>query len=210
MVAFSRPRGLFGASRNSIMPGDQPMLPQGMPQMQGPVGMAPQGMGQPAPQQGGFNAPGGTAEKLFAIGGMLQGDQNAVGQYHAMQQARGTAAQEAQKDALARQAERAEWQWRKEWELAHPAPVNNDTEADYNFILRQQGPEAAAQYLRNIGDPTVTVPLPGNRVYSGPRSGLGGALGGQAAQPQVLGNSLPQGWTVQGGPTQPASGGFPR
>jgi hypothetical protein len=201
MAAFPAPRGLFGASRN-IMLGDQPMMPQ-FPQMGGPAGMGALRPQMTQPQQ-----PDLTGERLFALGGLLQGNQNAVGQYHAMQQARATAAQEAQKDALARQAERAEWVWREDYKRANPSPANNDTVNDYNFILQKQGQAAADQYLRGVGDPIVTVPLSNGQVYNGPRSGLGAALGGQAARSPAptrpVGNLTP----IAGGPTQPASGGF--
>ena len=38
--------------------------------------------------------------------------------------------------------------------------------------------EAAAAKLRNQNDPLITTTLPGDRFYSGPQSGLAGALGG--------------------------------
>lgn len=77
--------------------------------------------------------------------------------------------------------EMAQWTAQQEWERAHPKPVNNDTVNDFNFITEKLGPDAANQYLRNLGDPMVTVPLGQDRIYAGPRSGLGGALAGSAA-----------------------------
>lgn len=202
MVAFNQPRGLFGASRN-IMPGDQPMLPQ--PTLgAGPVGM---GMPQPVPQMA-QSQPNLTGERLFALGGILQGDQNAAGNFHQMQQQRAMMAQKAQQDALGKLAERAEWKWRTDYENANRAPPNNDTVQDYEFIRGRLGEEAGNAYLRRQADPDVTVPLPNGQVYIGPRSGMAAAMGAQpaggAAPARPVGGLTP----IQGGPTPRASGGF--
>lgn len=56
------------------------------------------------------------------------------------------------------------------------------------------------------GDPDVFVTLPNGQVYAGPKSGLAAALTGGAAPTAPVGKLRP----INGGPTQPASGGFPR
>ena len=67
----------------------------------------------------------------------------------------------------------------------YATPAHNDTVADYEFIASKLGQEAANQYLSGMGDPIVTVPLPGGQIYSGPRSGMAQALGGAAPQRPV-------------------------
>lgn len=104
--------------------------------------------------------------------------------------------QMAQRSALAQQergAEFADFTRRHDYELAHPKPVTNDTINDYNFRLQTLGEDAAKDWLKSASDPVVTVTLPGNRVYSGPRSGLAAALGGGAspAQRPQIGTELP-------------------
>ena len=102
----------------------------------------------------------------------------------------------------------------------------NDTERDYDFIAKQISPEAANEWLKRKGDPDVAMSLPGNRFYAGPRSGLGGALGGSsapaAAKPALQPGHTEDGYQFQGGdPADPknwkpagggsgnAAGGFP-
>jgi hypothetical protein len=92
----------------------------------------------------------------------------------------------ARQSAMAQQqrgAEFADFTRRHDYELAHPKPVTNDTINDYNFRVQTLGKDAADDWLKSASDPVVTVTLPGNRVYSGPRSGLAAALGGGAAPP---------------------------
>jgi hypothetical protein len=52
----------------------------------------------------------------------------------------------------------------KVYDRAHPKPVNNDTVNDFNFIGQQLGPQAGKQYLTNMIDPVVNVPLPDGRI----------------------------------------------
>ena len=103
----------------------------------------------------------------------------------------------------------ADWRAQQQWKLDHPEPVNNDTVSDYRFIEQQLGSDAAKQYLRNMGDPVVTVQLPGERVYNGPRSGLAAAMGatGATAPPSApVGKLRP----VGGGAAPQAPAPFPR
>lgn len=74
-----------------------------------------------------------------------------------------------------------DWRRQYDYQVANPKAINNDTVNDYNFRVQTLGKKAADDWLASQGDPPVTVTLPGNRVYSGPRSGLAAALGaGQA------------------------------
>lgn len=97
------------------------------------------------------------------------------------QQANQQLAQQQQQAQLQRAQEFADWQRKQEWQRANPAPVNNDTIADYNFRVQALGKDAADSWLRNGPDMPVTLTLPNGQVYSGPRSGLGAALGGGGA-----------------------------
>lgn len=133
--------------------------------------------------------------------------------------------QQRQQDfALKRLAAQQQAQLQQEMALydykrGNPMPINNDTVQDYNFRVQTLGKDAADQWLRNQGDPVVTVPLGPNRVYSGPRSGLGTALGaGGGPAPGSIEDghrfkggdpANPANWEpIAGGPMPQASGSF--
>lgn len=194
--------GLFGAPRR--LPQLDPALAGMMAQEAG----LQQPLPQPAPQP--QKKPG-----FFGAGGPARGIAGTVGdfllQYNGMQPIYGPTQQRAQEMAealraksLEREAGWQDWLRKQQWERDNPSPANNDTERDYAFIAQTLGEDAAKQYLRNLGDPIVTVQLPGNRVYSGPRSGMAQALGG-AAPTKPVGKLTP----LDGGPGgSPSGAGF--
>lgn len=138
----------------------------------------------PAPNPGAFSRGGAGWQILGAIGDGL----SQMGGYGApFAQARNQLRQQQLEEAQWTRRQDSELAQRKamyDYELAHPKPFNNDTVSDYNFRVQTLGKQAADEWLRSQGDPIVTIPLPGDRIYSGPRSGLGVALGG-AVQPPM-------------------------
>lgn len=80
----------------------------------------------------------------------------------------------------------------------------NDTERDYNFWQQHLTPEQFELWKQGRYDPMVSIPLPGNQVYAGPRSGLGSAFGSprQGALP-----SAPVGRLTPIGPSAMGTGG---
>lgn len=76
-----------------------------------------------------------------------------------------------------------------------------------------EGMDLFRRRAENLADPVVNVPLPGGSYYIGPRSGMEAAIarsasggsGGGATPPATL---PPDFDFDDGGPTQPASGGF--
>jgi hypothetical protein len=194
MAAFSRSRRpLFGAQMDPATP---PIMPQA----------AETEAHEAVSVQPGFRRPS-TAQMIAGVLGdtlaNIGGGQGIFLPQLAQQR------QLAQQSAMAQQergAEFADWERRKQWERANPAPINNDTIADYEFRARTLGKPAADEWLKSASDPVVTVTLPGNRVYSGPRSGLAAALGGgaQPAQRPEIGVELPDPRKRGGaGPGQP-------
>jgi hypothetical protein len=155
MALFGAPRRLpnIDTSRMGIMPGDQPGYGMG----DFPMGGRPEPQ---APQQ----RPGlgtrllgkGWEGKAAALGGLLQGDREAVGQYHQMQQL--PLLQEAE-----RQRRREDQQW--EWANKPREPRINDTVADYEFIARTLGPEMGQKFLQNRADPPRYVQGPDGQFY---------------------------------------------
>lgn len=56
---------------------------------------------------------------------------------------------------------------------------------DYAFIKERDGEEAAKLFMEGRYDPLVSIPLPGGRVYFGPRSGMASQMGA-TPQTQVI------------------------
>jgi hypothetical protein len=116
------------------------------------------------------------------------------------------------------QAQEAQWgkhllaQRMIEQAIPDASPMERDARA-----WAQMSPQERQAYLEmnkaKEGDPIVTITLPNNQIYSGPRSGLADALtGGSASQPPA--NRPPIGAVVpdprmNGGQASPAPGGFP-
>lgn len=178
----------------------------------------------PRPKKTGmFGAGKGNIGEIIAaaLSGALAARGNPAGQMglQMLHQRRQQAAEQEQYGQR-REDEFQDWVRKQAYQAANPNPVNNDTANDYRFISERLGEDAAKEWLRNQGDPLVTVNLPGSRVYSGPRSQLGRALGAPAQGPQPGhvedgfrfkgGNPAdPNAWEpMNGGPTPQASGGF--
>jgi hypothetical protein len=87
------------------------------------------------------------------------------------------------------------WIAQQAWKQAHPDPVNNDTENDYNYILKTLGKDAADQFLRTKTNPIVMTPM-GPMPYS--------AVNPPAAKPLTDDDILKMGGQSGAGPT----GGF--
>lgn len=144
--------------------------------------------------------------KLGAYLGAASGSPLGAAAMAAMQDAR-RAKREAYEDEdrqLERQYRQAQLQ-----KLLNPAPVNNDTINDYNFISQQLGEEAGKSFLRNLAmGPPVAVDVINDkgetvRQYM-PRDQFGGGFTPQIPTAPV-GKLTP---ITDGGPTLPASGGF--
>lgn len=85
-----------------------------------------------------------------------------------------------------------------DYKAAHPAPTT--LQSDYSF-LSGMNPQFGQQFIQNKVDPVQGVPVTNPDGSQGLRFIRPSQMGG--AQPQSLGATLPQGWTVGGaGPSQ--------
>lgn len=183
-------KGLFGA---------------GMPDLTGSVShnLPTTPVAQPMAQPEGpkFATPGTWQNKALMVGDILlaasRGQSSPMLGQQAMMQ---------QQAAAAQQQRGQEWEdyvKRYQYELANPKPKTaNPTSLQQNYEwLKATNPKAADAYLERMTN---------NYEY---RQGADGRFYridiGEGAQPQVLGDTLPDGWAMdEGGPSQPATGGF--
>jgi soluble lytic murein transglycosylase-like protein len=183
MAKFSSPRGMFGA------PMDTP--PWSTPPIAPAPGADAVNIDAHIPT---YKKPGTGQMIAGLVGDALLNWSGGRPMFMPSIQAQQQQAAEAQAAQVQRAQEFADWERRKQWERDNPAPINNDTVADYNFRVQTLGKEAADAWLRSAGDPDIAITLPGNRFYSGPRSGLGAALSAGGAAPvqrPAIGAELP-------------------
>lgn len=197
--------GLFGAPRR--LPNINPQLGMDIAQEQGGLRQveAPQ-MGQMAQQARaglGTRLLGqGWEEKVNALGGLLRGDPNAVGNYQALQQHRADQAQALRQQSLKRDQDWQDWVRKEQYKAQNPGPAT-PTELSRLYAERDalppDDPRRAVyeQRIENVANPPLWRQGPDGQFYRV-----------ETAQPQVLGSTLPQGWTIQGDGAGNGAGGF--
>jgi hypothetical protein len=189
-------------------PGGLPTLGNAMPDAENLIGNVAQ-RGQfvnlPAPKRGGMFG-GATIDLSRALAGFLAGMGNPAGvralqSLNAMRQRQLEHQQELDDYARKRADDRSDFTFEQDYKAAHPAPVNNDTVADYNFWKSVLPPDQFQQYVANKVNPPQLMEVPGVGIVSVPR------MAPQQGVPSApVGKLTPLG---AGGPTPSASGGFP-
>lgn len=116
----------------------------------------------------------GWEDKAAALGSMLMGNSNAIGDYHYGQQQQQAQAQQAQQQAAAAQAARAQgladWRYKEDYKRENAAPANNDTVNDYNFWKENLPPDQFNQWLQNNHINPTFYTGPDGRRYPNPTS----------------------------------------
>ena len=183
----------------AIVSGDQTI-----PQMNFPMPVPQQVTAKPSWLEGGkFTWKDGLGLALGAVGDALSGQPIAATRINnAFQHQRDLREAERQ-----RTTELSDWLWKQQWQRDHPAPVNNDTVADYNFISSQLGPDAGKQYLQNKANPPVWRQGPDGQFYriDTPQ----GAAGVPSPTSTMPPETLPSGFDFgEGGSAGNGTGGF--
>lgn len=137
----------------------------------------------------------GWEDKAFALGGMLRGDPTGAYMMRQEKQREQDALAQAAAEQRKRAQELSDWRMKEDYKRDNPSQTT--FQQDYEYIRRNFGEDAANTYRENKINPPVWRQAADGQFYRV-----------ETAQPQVLGDSLPEGWEIEGGPTQPASGGF--
>lgn len=114
------------------------------------------------------------------------------------QQALAYAAQQQEKQ---RQQGLQDWVWKQQYEAAHPKPINNDTVADYQFIVQILGEAAGKEFLRNKANPPQYRQGPDGQFYRIDTSPTG-------APPTFTAQDWDNAAPMQGGQSATPTGGF--
>jgi hypothetical protein len=220
LMMRQRPGGMFGSGMPMQQPAMQPAPTQGQlpptdPAQQpdqrqhlDPVFTQQFTMPPPQPQGGMFgNGKFGIGQALVAaLNGYLAGTGNPVGMANIqMMQQMALRKQQRQQELddynRKRADDRSDFTFEQDYKAAHPAHVNNDTVADYNFWKSVLPPDQFQQYVANKVNPPQLMEVPGVGIVSVPR------MAPQQGVPSApVGKLTPLG---AGGPTPSASGGFP-
>lgn len=119
---------------------------------------------------------------MFGAGGVGRNIAGAIGDYllqlnrmqpifaPAMQQ-RQQMQQEDARYQRQRQDGMADWQAKQQWQMDHPAPVNNDTVNDWEFYQKTLSPQEFETWKQNKINPPQFMNLPGVGIVQIPRQG---------------------------------------
>lgn len=145
-----------------------------------------------------YKSPGVARSIVGSIGDALQqwsGGQATFGPEMQRQRQYAQAVQQAQ---MQRAQAFADQKALYDYKAAHPGPTS--LQSDYSF-LNGMDPQLGQKFIQNKVDPVQGVPVTNPDGSQGLRFIRPSQMGG--AQPQSLGATLPQGWTVGGaGPSQ--------
>jgi hypothetical protein len=147
----------------------------------------------PQPAKQGVNWLGVLADALSGFAGGPANFANRQLEQRQLQDARAYAEQQYQRK---REDGFTDWQRQEQWKRDNPAPINNDTVNDYNFISGKLGEDAGKSFLQNLADgPPIAVDVanPDGSVTRQfmPRSQMGG--GGMAVPQRPVGKLTPYG-----------------
>jgi hypothetical protein len=161
----------------------------------------PQPSTPPKPRGGMFGGGGSWQNAILAAVAGLMARHNPMAAQMIMGQLKSKldAKREDQQYQRQRQDKRDDFTFEQDYRAQHPAPINNDTANDYEYIKGILGEDAAKQFLQTRVNPIVNTPM-GPVPYS---SVMGQQ--GQPAPPGITFKPLDQ----NGGPVLQAPGGFP-